>query len=167
LQSGFAVAQRKLPTHQVRDVGRGKAVFVNLSPQRYLQYREEGTADARQRSVFIDHVLAGGVKPWVRVTDDAGRRPRNVEVTYWSKGDRTLLFVVQNAVVTGSAFGGGGAQGLIDRKTRVHVEFPGNVNDVVNERTGQRLGDGSRFSADFNSVEAVFLSFQGSPPRGS
>lgn len=165
LEQGYAVAERKLPTHNVQRVGSGGAVYVNLSPQQYLQYREEAVADDRKRDTFIQYILAAGVKPWVSVTDEDGRRPRNVEATYWSRGDRTLLFVIQNAVVTGSAFGGGGAEGLISQKTKINVEFPATVQDVVNERTGQRLGDGERFTFDFNTVEAVMFSFRGRPPR--
>jgi hypothetical protein len=166
LEQGYAVAEKRLPTQNVRQVGDGKAVYVNLSSQRYLQYREEAAADDQKRDIFMQHVLAAGVKPWVAVTDQGGHRPRNVEVTYWSKGDRTLLFVIQNAVVTGSAFGGGGAEGLVSGKTKIHVAFPGTVEDVIDERTGQRLGDGGRFAFDFNTVEAALFSFRGRPPRG-
>ncbi len=168
LEHGYAVAERRLPTINVRlldVVDGGLAVYVNLSPQRYLQYREEGVADEKKRNIFIYSAIAGGRKSWVTVTDQTGRRPRNVEVTYWSKGDRTLLFVIQNAVVTGSAFGGGGAEGLISQKTKINVEFPAIAQDVVDERTGQRLGDGKRFTFDFNTVEAVMFSFRGRPPR--
>ena len=76
-------------------------------------------------------------------------------------GDRTLLFVVQNAVLMGSSLVGGGAEGLIGQETRINLEFPVTVHDVVNERTGQRLGDGRRLAFDFNTVEAVLISFRG------
>jgi len=32
-------------------------VHLNLSPQRYLQYREEGSASDAHRKVFLEHVL--------------------------------------------------------------------------------------------------------------
>ncbi|NQT36449.1 MAG: beta-galactosidase trimerization domain-containing protein [Planctomycetes bacterium] len=165
MEDGFAVAEKKQTTQSVREVGRGTAIHVNLSPQRYLQYREENTSDDRLRHVFMQHVLAAGVKPWVTVVDQKGRRPRNLEITYWNKGDRTLVFVVQNAVVTGSALGGGGAEGLISREAKVNVQFTATVKNMVNERTGELLGDGKRFAFDFNSIEAILLSFQGAPPR--
>lgn len=161
LEAGYAVAEKKLPTQVVRTVGSGKAVFVNLSPQRYLQYREEGTATDELRNVFMQHVASAGVHPWVAVTDENGRRPRNLEVTYWTKDNRTLVFVLQNAVVTGSALGGGGAEGLLDQKTTINVRFREAVQDVVDERAGRNLGDGRRFTFDFNSVEAVLFSFRG------
>jgi len=163
LENGYAVAERKLPTHIVRSVGSGKAVLINLSPQRYLQYREEGTANDAVRRVFIQHVTAAGVRPWVTAAGEDGRRPRNLEITYWRKGGRTLAFVVQNAPVTGSATGGGGAEGLVDRRSKITVLFREDAQDVVDERTGERLGDGRQFTFDFNTIEAVFFSFRGPP----
>jgi hypothetical protein len=129
-----------------------------------LQYREDATAQDSHREPFVKHVIAAGAAPWVKATSD-GQRPRNCEVAYWSKAGRTLVFVLQNAAVTGSAFGGGGAQGLIDQKVKITVELASAVKDAVDERTGQKLGDGKSFAFDFNAVEAVFFSFEGSPPR--
>jgi hypothetical protein len=166
LKDGFTVAERKLDRHTVRRYGDGTAVYVNLSPQRYLLYREEGTANDAHRRVFIQHVLAS-VEPWVTVTGPDGQRPTNIEVTYWRQGDRTLVFVIQNEMVTGSALGGDGSEGVVDQKTPIQLGFAGTVHDVVDERTGRKLGDGKRFAFDFNKAEAVMLSFEGSPPRGS
>ena len=39
LEGGFAVAEKKLKTQIVKKVGKGTAVYLNLSPQRYQQYR--------------------------------------------------------------------------------------------------------------------------------
>ncbi len=159
LKDGYAVAARKRPTQIVRKVGQGRAVLVNLSPQRYLQYREEAAATNQLRQVFMQHVTAAGVKPWVTALDETGQRPRNLEITYWKKDDRTLLFVLQNAVVTGNELGGGGADGLAEKKTRIKLWFRKEMSDVIDERTGRSLGNGRHFALDFNSVEALFLSF--------
>jgi len=165
LEDGYAVAEKKRPTQVVRNIGAGKAVLVNLSPQRYLQYREEAAATDELRRVFMQHVAAAGVEPWVTAMGEGGRRPRNLEITYWSKGDRTLVFVLQNAIVTGSAVGGGGVEGLIDQKTKINIVFREDVHDVADERAGKSLGNGRRFTFDFNCVKAVFLSFQHAPPQ--
>jgi hypothetical protein len=37
LEGGFAIAERRPGTQQVQKVGRGTAVYLNLSPERYLQ----------------------------------------------------------------------------------------------------------------------------------
>jgi len=165
LRDGYAIAERRLNLHLTRELGKGKVVYLNLSPQRYLQYREEGKATDAHRNVFIKHVLAAGVKPWVTVAGPDGKRPYNCEVTCWRKGGRTLCFVLQNAAVTGSAYGGGGVEGLIKKKQKITVSFPAPVRDLIDERTGKKHGTTKSATFDFNPVEAVFFSFAGRPPR--
>jgi hypothetical protein len=46
------------------------------------------------------------------------------------------------------------------------VAFPAEVEDVVDERSGKRLGSGRTFPLEYNTVEALFLSFRGPPPHG-
>lgn len=165
LEQGFAVAERRLPTKS--DAGRtaavapgkGQAIYLNLSPQRYLQYREEGTATDAHRDVFLRHVRAAGVRPRLKITSQA-QRPANCEAVYWSKGGRTLVLIVQNAAASGSVQGGGGAEGLGSRVIPLEVEFPTEIRKVVDERTGRRLADGRKFTFQFNTTEATFFSFQ-------
>ena len=142
LEQGFAVAERRLPTMR----SKGRATYLNLSPLRYLVYREEGRAKPRHRRLFLG---ALGRDPAVRVTGDD-----NLEVCRWRYGDRTLLFVVQNATVhpEGRTVRGG--------TVRITIRFPGGVTDLVNERTGQRLGDKQSLEIDFPRREAVFLSYR-------
>jgi len=161
LVEGYAVAEHKLPQQNVRAHGKGQAVYLNFSPQRYLQYREEQTATDQTRSSFIKHVHAAGVKSWIHITDDHGQRPANLEVTYWTNGGRTYVFLLYNAAVSGSAVGGGGVEGLVRQQMKINIELPADVADCVNERTGEKLGSGRRFSCPFNSVEAVMVSFAG------
>jgi hypothetical protein len=163
LEHGFAVAERSLPIRTVRQVGRGTAVYLNLSPQRYLQYREEASATEAQRTVFLKHVLAT-VTPWVTVSSE-GKRPPNCEVTYWTQGERTFLFVVQKTATGGDPAGGNWAQGLVNREIPMTVEFAAPVRDVVDERSGRHLGDGRTFRLPFRTCEAVLLSVLGDPAR--
>lgn len=165
LEKGYAVAEHRLPLGKDTLVGRGRAVYLNLSPQRYLQYREEGAATDAHRAPFIAPVIAGGAKPWIEVIGPDDRRPANCETTYWSKGGRTYVFVVQSAAVTGSPTGGGGAEGLVARKVPIEVRFPGVVRGVVDERSGQKMGASQTFRFAWNTAEAVLLSFPGAPPR--
>ena len=174
LENGFAVAERKLKTHTIKKAGSGTAVYLNLSPQRYLQYRQEGKATDKHRSAFVQYVLSAGAKPWVKVAGPDGKRPRNVEVTYWFKrgtpGDpagRTYIFVLQNAVVTGSATGGGGVEGLIHKRTQLTIAFPGQVPHIVDERTGQRHRNTKSVTLPFNGVEPILISVPGKLPHGS
>ena len=85
LQDGFAIAEHGLGTQKVVQVGHGKAVYLNLSPQRYLQYREEGTDTDAHRATFLRQINPSGRPPRV-VVRHQGRRPPQCEATYWSKG---------------------------------------------------------------------------------
>ncbi len=144
LERGFAVAEKRLPVDAARSAGQGRAVYLNLSPQRYLQYREEGTTREAQREVFLEAVCAAGCRPWVTVSSSGGR-PRNAEVTYWSKGDRTLVLLVQKPATSGSSTGGGGADALVDQTLAVEIELPADVADAVDERSGARWAMGGSF----------------------
>jgi hypothetical protein len=165
LVEGYAQAEKKLGTQIVRNAGQGTAVCINLSPQRYLSYREENTASEGTRAPFLRHIESPGVRPRIKVIASDGKRPEKLEITYWTKDDRMLAFVMHNAAVTGSALGGGGAEGLVSQRAKVSIEFAADVEDVIDERTGRRLGAGRRFPFNFNSVEAVMLSFRGRPPK--
>jgi hypothetical protein len=158
LDNGFAVAEKQLPTRTVRKIGHGTAVYLNLSPQRYLQYREEDTTTDAQRTVFLEHVLAT-VTPRVTVTSD-GVRPRDCEVTYWQQGERMLLFVVQKAATEGDPAGGNWATGLIDQEIPLVMEFTEPVQDMVDERSSTHLGDGHTFHVSFRTSQAVMLSYR-------
>lgn len=158
LLDGYAVAEKRLPVGVVRTVGRGRAVYLNLSPQRYLQYREEGTADESHRKPFVSPILEAGIRPRIEVTSE-GRRPANIEVCYWRKGPRTYVFVVQSAPVTGSSTGNTGAEQLSVRTIPIEVKIDRRLHDIRNERTGEQLGDGDRFTFNLPLAEAVFFSF--------
>jgi hypothetical protein len=157
MEAGFAVAERRLPVRTVRKVERGTAVYLNLSPLRYLQYREEGKAEASHREHFLEHVLAAA-KPRVVVTS-GGARPRNCEVTYWTRGGRTYLFVVQKTPTGGDPSGGNWASQLLDEEIPIAIEFATPARGVIDERTGKTLGDGRVFKLPFKTLEAVLLSY--------
>lgn len=157
-EHGFAIAERGLPLQTLTKAGRGQAVYVNLSPQRYLQYREEGTATDAHRQVFLQHVMTA-VTPRAVVTTD-GQRPKNCEVTFWRQPARTYLFVVQKAATGGDPMGGNWAQNVTSAELPLQLDFAEPVQDLVNERTGERLGDGRVFSIRFSTYEAILLSYR-------
>jgi len=167
LEGGYAVAERRLPVQKVRAVGRGRAVYLNLSPQRYLQYREEGEATEQLRAPFVRHLIEAGVRPPVKVVDKSGRRPPYAEVVYWAKGGRTYLLLIQNPLVRGRAVADDASKGLLDKTIEVSIEFAGPVRDARDERTDRELGSGRRFQFKWRTIEAVFVSFRGSLPRPS
>ncbi|MBM4040474.1 MAG: beta-galactosidase [Planctomycetes bacterium] len=169
LVGGFAHAERKFLPHRGGKVGKGVARLVNLSPQRYLQYREEGTATDAHRALFVPFPFQVRMepRPWVQVAGPDGKRPVNCEATYWwhPEAKRTYVFILQNAEVTSSDVGGGGVEGLTAKKHPITVTLPAPVKDLTDERTGKKLGETATFTLDFNPVEAAFFSFAGEPPR--
>lgn len=162
LQQGYAVAERRLPVGTERPVGKGRAVYLNLSPQRYLMEREEGRGDEERRRPFLDPIRRAGVTSWIAVSSG---RPILLEATYWSKGGRTFVFVLQNVPVAGRSTGGGGAVGLAEGEAAVEVRLAAPVRDVRDERTGRKLPDGNHFELRIAATEAALFSFAGPPPR--
>ncbi|HEX3126086.1 MAG TPA: beta-galactosidase trimerization domain-containing protein [Thermoanaerobaculia bacterium] len=159
LEGGMAVAERKLPV----GTKRGRAVYLNLSPQRYLMHRQEGTDTEAQRRLFLQPVLDAGIRPWMQITSDV-RLPK-LETTAWSKDGRTLAFIVQNVpLVKTSESGGVAAEDLMEARVPIEVRLAGPVTGVLDERTGRPLPDGDRFRFEMDTTEAVFFSFQGPPP---
>ncbi len=159
--SGFHKAVRAMPVASERAHGKGRAVLMNLSPQWYNAYRVTGSEPAKQREVFMRHVTAGGVAPWVRVAD-AGGREHGYEITYWSlPGGRTLLFVCLNPEIRGTSLGGGNSVGLKTGTLPITLRFTREIRNARDERAGRALGSGSGFALDWKQNEAVVLSFDG------
>ena len=162
LHQGYAVAERRLPVGSERPVGKGRAVYLNLSPQRYLMEREEGRGNAERRRPFLDPLRRAGIAPWLAVR--AAGRPVPLEATSWSKGDRTYVFVLQNVPVASRSTGGGGAMGLAGGELDVEVRLAAPARGLRDERTGRALPDGDRLSFRIDAAEAVLFSFRGTSP---
>ncbi|MFH0945100.1 MAG: beta-galactosidase trimerization domain-containing protein [Planctomycetota bacterium] len=141
LRDGFSVPETELETQDADP----SAKYLNLSPQRYLLYREQGRATKRIREPFLRAV---GVEPWIEFDGEA-----DLEATRFLRGERTLLFVLKNPTVNGSGVARPGTG-----RAKVDIRFRTEVKDVINERTGEQLGDGRRFSLEFERSEALFLS---------
>jgi hypothetical protein len=168
LHDGYAVAERRLAVATSRRAGRGRAVYLNLSPQRYLMEREEGTATAERRRPFLAPVLAAGAVPWAAAriagtTHTTHTTQIPLEIAAWSKAGRTLVLVLQNAAISGSPHGG--AEGLVEARVPLEVTLAGRVSGAVDERSGRPLPDGDRFHFQLDTTEAAFFSFSGPPPR--
>lgn len=166
LHQGFAVAETGLPVGTSRRVGKGRAVYLNLSPQRYLMYRQEGIDTDEHRRTFLQPLREAGVRPWIQATASTGRSLK-LETTAWSKGGRTLVFILQNTpLVSTSDSGGVAAEALVEARVPVQIRLAGPVTGVMDERTGRPMPDGDRFQLTLDTTEALFFSFQGAPPDG-
>lgn len=167
--AGFNKAVRKMPTETVHRFGEGTAVLMNLSPQWYNAYREQGFESAKKREVFLRHVAPSGVKRWVDLKD-AGPREFGYEITYFTKPaepgkpGRTILFLCANPELTGNELGGGNSVNLKTDRIPITLQFTKDQKGVRNERTHQSLGDGRAFTFDWTMDEAIVLSFGDAPP---
>jgi hypothetical protein len=160
LQNGYSVAEAKQPTNASRAHGQGEAVYLNLSPQRYLQYRQEGTADAATRRTFVAPIQRAGIRPRLSIEQPADQPRLDLETTYWQQGNRTILFVVQNVPIRGTSRGGEGGEGLVRQAVPLQLRFNQPVKQLIDERTGEDLGSGRRFQVTLDSREAVMLSYE-------
>ncbi len=159
-ESGFNKAVRNMPVGTINKFGKGTGVLMNLSPQWYNAYREAGHAVAsRHRKVFMQPILDAGTRRWVDIKN-AGEKEHGYEITYWNKGDRTILFVCFNPELQGTAEGEGHAKNLKTQTIPITLEFANAISGVRDERTGKRLGSGKSFPFDWTMNEAIVLSFQ-------
>lgn len=99
------------------------------------------------------------VRPWVTVNFPATLLG-HCEVTYWTQGSRTILFVVQKVATGGDPTGGNWAEALLQQEIPVSIDFSRPVYGAVDERTGKRLGEGRSFRLPFHTCEAVMISFR-------
>ncbi len=180
LANGYAVAERRLPVGGGKPAGGARAVYLNLSPERYLAYRQEGRAGEAERQPFLAPLAAAGIAPWIAVHLLPAPRPRPaapgapgagdlapLEAVAWEKGGRTLVLILQNPLLGKTPGGVWGVEGLASRPVPIEVELAGEVSGAVDERSGRTLARGRRFRFTFAADEAVFLSFAGPPPRAS
>jgi hypothetical protein len=162
LREGYAVAERRLANSSTtRAVGRGRAVYLNLSPERYLAYRQEGGAAGASdalRHPFLSPLLEAGVTPWIAVRT---ARPAAIETLAWEKAGRTYVLVLQKVLTSRKppAVWGPG-----DTVVPLNVDLASNVKGARDERTGRRLTDGRSFHFNLDPASAVFWSFAGRPP---
>jgi hypothetical protein len=156
--SGFNKAVRGMGVAATTKAGKGTAVLLNLSPQWYNAYRAAGAKEAAKRSVFMNPIHNAGIHRWATIKE-AGGKEFGAEMTYWTKGPRTILFVVANLEVAGSELGGGSALGLQSQVLPINLEFAKTLKNVKDERTGKSLGDGKEFKLDWKMNEACVLSF--------
>ncbi|PCJ56527.1 MAG: beta-galactosidase [Planctomycetota bacterium] len=161
--SGFNKAVKSMKVKSHNKFGKGQAYLMNLSPQWYNAYRQSGGMnDCKKRSTFMDPVKSSGVKRWVEI-DGANEASFGHEIVYWEKEGRTIVFLVSNPDSAKTSLGGGNSVGLKTEKISVTLKFAKKIKNVKNERTGEKLKDGTSFKVSWQQQEAVVLSFEGHP----
>jgi hypothetical protein len=163
--SGFHIAVSNMGVKHHATYGKGQAFLMNLSPQWYNAWRQaDSIEDCKKRSVFMNPVKKSGVRRWVKVSN-VNQKSFGYEIAYWSKGGRTILFVLTNPDSSKTSLGGGNSKGLKVGKTPITLSLAKTIRNVKNERTGKALKDGKTFQLTWNQPEALVLSFDGHPYR--
>ena len=153
--SGFNKAVRNGATQVTHAYGDGEAVLMNLSPQWYNAYRANGIVDAAKRSVFMDQITDVIGRRWVEI-ENASADTFGYEITYFTKGDKTILNLVQNPDMLSSV---STAVDLRGGTVPITLRFLQGVRHLYNEDTGVDLGSGVTFSMDWDRITTITLSF--------
>ena len=164
-KSGFHKVVRNIEVCTVNKYGAGTAVLLNLSPQWYSAYRGRAYAEAAaKRDVFTQHIKKAVGPRWVQL-EGAGDKENGYEITYWSQGNRTILFLCYKPEITAGTMGGGNSVGLKKDRIPVTLSFVQPVKEARDERAGKDLGNGKQFRLEWAMNEAIVLSFAGAPDR--
>ncbi len=140
--------------------GKGRAVYLNLSPVAYFDHEERfGEAGAQWREILGGLLAESGVVPVVAATAHAGDRPFvPVEVLRWDLRDgRELVGVVMNPSRQGAIDGIGevgatGAEALSLKLVRT-----GGWRRAVNLRSGTAYADGDAIEIEWNPWDFVAI----------
>ena len=89
-----------------------------------------------------------------------GGRPARTEITYWLSEDRVVVCVARNPLVLGQPPSLWQESLLPGERVGLKVIFSSPKRNVVNELTGEVLGDGSEFEVEWVTCEAVMVSFE-------
>lgn len=159
-RDGFVVAERTLPPFKERAAGDGWATLMNISVMEYAFLRTFDFAEAERYRAPIEKLFRrAGVEPWVHV-QVKGKRPERTEITYWRKEDRVLVCIVKNPLVLAGKPVFGTEPDISEETVPLTICFASPREDVVDERTGEGLGDGSKFRLSWTIKEAAILSFR-------
>ncbi len=140
-----------------RRVGKGRALYLNLTPVAYYDRTSRLSAhgDAWRR-LISEELSKSGLLPRARVT--AGRKPVPLaEVIYWRKGDRVTVGVIKNPTRQGAVDQVGAIDGLGGEPLDVEIRFAEPVSDVVNLRSGESLPDGEIIRARWKPWEGLLF----------
>ncbi len=158
-RDGFVVAERALSCFNEKRTAEGWANLMNVSIMEYVFLRTFDPPEAEKYRAPIEKLLSrAGVSPWVKPKVD-GKRPQRTEITYWERENRIVLCVVKNPLALGVPPALWEESIAANEIVRLKLVFSSPKTDVVNERTGEALGDGSEFEILWTTGEAAMLSF--------
>jgi hypothetical protein len=157
---GYVVAERDLPVFSGKQTGQGWAHLLNISVVEYLFLRLFDPPEAqRYREPIVELLARCGIEPPLALQVD-GQRPHRTEVTRWESEDRTIVWIIRNPLVLGVPPKIWKESIIPDETVPLEITFDPPVEEAVDERTGQALGDGPRFKVQWTTSEAAVVSFQ-------
>ena len=129
---------------------------------------EHSLVDWETATHMFGSIADAGCKRWVDIISAADNSDAifGYEITYWTKGPRTIVCIIFNPEIQGSSTGGGNSAGLKTQALPITLAFTTPIKNVKNERTGEPLNDNAQFPLTGKQNEAIILSFDTRPaPR--
>lgn len=141
------------------EVGKGKAVYLNLSTIGF--YKVRGKGQGQKFTAFLKSLLAeSNVAPKIELLEN-GKSPYLLESIFWKKEKQNVLCVFRN-LSQGSSITGDevveGNLGIQNIKVTINLNEP--VKNFKNARTGKMYGDGKKFEVEFLPYEAGVFTFE-------
>lgn len=174
---GLPVAERQLSSFIAGRHGSGWLQLMNVSLAEYCVHRMRRSEEARHvREVVAAYLHRAGVKPWIELKQDDSP-PGITEATYWEKDGRRFVCIVKNPLRLGAldppvgSGAPGGPKGRTDvneGQIRLTVRFSEPQHDVIDERSGKRLGHTDQVELSWKTDEIALLSMaveQSDPAR--
>jgi hypothetical protein len=147
-----------------RAAGKGRAVYLNLTPVAYNDVgRRAGAFGDAWRRIVGAELAAAGLAPRARVTS-GGRPATMAETLLWRRGDRVVLCLIRNLPREAAVDDVGTLAGTYGEPGEVEIALAAPVTAVKNLRTGEALPDGRTIRAQWKPWEA--LVFEMTWPEG-
>jgi hypothetical protein len=155
-RGGRATARAGTAAVIVRNsVGRGRAVYLNLTPIAYVDMGQRLAKFGRTwRDVVAGVCKEAGLTPRARATSGGTPVPF-AEFVYWRRGDRQVVGLVKNPTRQGSITGLGKIHGVTGKQMSVRIVFAKRRTNIVDLRTGKKLMNGTTIRATWDPSAAL------------
>jgi hypothetical protein len=156
------------PAVFARQVGRGRAVYLNVLLDRYPGLREKGYAGGEYRALVRALLAHVGVRPAVDLQDASGNALARTRIARYRFGGRDVVALLPENAEVATLYGRDGvtvyddAQGGQMAPQDVVVRLP-RVAHVANVRTGEALGLADTVKARLVAGDALILSLGEAP----
>ena len=149
-------------------VGKGWAVHLNILLDRYPQLRKAHFGGGGIRSLLSALLAHAAVRPAVRLRDARGMGMGPTRIARYRFGDAEIIGILQEPVDIEETHGRDGVRTYDDSKLgkgvapEVEILLP-RAGEVVNARTGARLGRAESLRTSLVAGDATVLALGGAP----